>query len=88
MRKIINVFDQLDFKKNCFVKLEDYLKVKRKICEDDGGLMTPETELEEKRRFNLMDLDKSGSITWNEFVDFETANLLSKKNKASPGAHN
>ena len=51
------------------------------MAEDDGGLMTTENETEEKKRFNLMDLDKTGSITWNEFVDFETANLLSKKNK-------
>jgi hypothetical protein len=43
--------------------------------------MTTENELEEKRRFHLMDLENSGSITWNEFVNFETANLLSKKNK-------
>lgn len=69
--------DSLD----CFVNLEDYLKIKRKIAEEDGGMLTPENEIEEKRRFNLMDLDKTGTITWNEFVDFETASLLSRKNK-------
>lgn len=53
------------------------------MCEDDGGLMTNENEIEEKKRFSLMDLDNTGSITWNEFVDFETANLLSKKNKVN-----
>lgn len=87
MRKIINIFDQLDFRKNCFVKLDDYLRVKKKMAEDDGGLMTHENETEEKKRFNLMDLDKTGSITWNEFVDFETANLLSKKNKVELSNH-
>lgn len=51
------------------------------MCEDDGGLMTNENEMEEKKRFQLMDLDNTGSITWNEFVDFETASLLSRKNK-------
>lgn len=87
MRKIINIFDQLDFRKNCFVKLDDYLRIKRKMCEDDGGLMTNENEIEEKKRFSLMDLDNTGSITWNEFVDFETANLLSKKNKVELSNH-
>lgn len=57
------------------------MKIKRKIAEEDGGMLTPENEAEEKRRFALMDLDKTGTITWNEFVDFETASLLSRKNK-------
>lgn len=87
MRKIINIFDQLDFRKNCFVKLDDYIRIKKKMAEDDGGLMTTENEIEEKRRFHLMDLNNTGSITWNEFVDFETAHLLSRKNKVELSNH-
>ena len=43
--------------------------------------MTYEIELEEFRRFKLIDNDQSNAITWNEYVEFETSNLLSKKNK-------
>lgn len=57
------------------------MKVKKKIYEENGDEMTPERQLEELRRFKLMDLENTGSITWNDFVDFETANLLSKKIK-------
>jgi hypothetical protein len=67
--------------------LEDYLRVKRKIAEEDGGMLTAENEKEEIRRFHLMDLDNTGTITWNEYVDFETASLLSKKNKVYESFH-
>jgi len=43
--------------------------------------MPPEIELEEYRKFNLIDSDKSCAITWNEYVEFETASILSKRNK-------
>jgi hypothetical protein len=43
--------------------------------------MTYEIEIEEFRRFRLIDSDQSNAITWNEFVEFETSNLLAKKNK-------
>jgi hypothetical protein len=43
--------------------------------------MTYEIEIEEFRRFKLIDNDQSNAITWNEYVEFETSNLLSKKNK-------
>lgn len=57
------------------------MKVKKKLYEQEGELMDKETMLKEQRRFKLMDKDKSGSITWNEFIEFEAANLLAKKNK-------
>ena len=56
--------------------------MKRKLYEEDGDTkMTSELELEEFRRFKLIDISNSGAITWNDFVEFETADLLAKKNK-------
>ena len=43
--------------------------------------MTEEQQAHERTRFHLMDLENNGYITWNEFLDFEASELLSKKNK-------
>lgn len=51
------------------------------MYEEDGEVLTKDRELFEKARFRLIDKDKSGTITWSEFVEFEAADLLSKKNK-------
>ena len=74
--------DQKHFLSDCYVKFEDYIEVKRKLYEEEiDSKMPPEIELEEYRKFNLIDSDKSCAITWNEYVEFETANILSKRNK-------
>lgn len=57
------------------------MKIKRKMYEEDGEVLTRERETLEKARFKLIDKDRSGTITWSEFVEFEAADLLSKKNK-------
>ena len=54
--------------------------------QEKGEKMSEEDIKNEERRFRLIDMDDSGTITWNEFVDFETADLLSKKNKVK-GQH-
>ncbi|CAF0733223.1 unnamed protein product [Brachionus calyciflorus] len=87
MRKIINLFDELDFKKNCYVTFGDYMNVKQKLYEKDGEVMSVDKYQEEERRFRLIDKDSSGSITWNEFCEFEAANLLAKKNKIELSNH-
>lgn len=69
------------FNKDCYVNYDDYMKIKRKMYEEDGEVLTKEKELLEKSRFKLIDKDLSGTITWSEFVEFEAADLLSKKNK-------
>jgi Ca2+-binding EF-hand superfamily protein len=51
------------------------------MYDEDGETLTKEKEIVEKSRFKLMDKDKSGTITWSEFVEFEAADLLSRKNK-------
>ncbi len=43
--------------------------------------MNVQDQEEEIRCFKLMDNDNTGFITWTEYLDFEVANLLTKKNK-------
>lgn len=43
--------------------------------------MNDQEQEEEIRCFKLMDNDNTGFITWTEYLDFEVANLLTKKNK-------
>lgn len=61
------------------------MSIKQKLYEQDGELMTEQRRLVEEQRFNLIDKDNSGTITWSEFVEFEAANLLAKKNKVCFG---
>lgn len=63
------------------MNIDDYMNIKRKMYDEDGETLTKEKEIVEKSRFKLMDKDKSGTITWSEFVEFEAADLLSRKNK-------
>lgn len=51
------------------------------MYQEDGEVFNKEKEVMERARFSLIDKDGSGTITWNEFVEFEAADLLSKKNK-------
>lgn len=38
------------------------------MYEDEGEELSQEKEKAEKARFNLIDKDLSGTITWSEFV--------------------
>ena len=67
--------------KECIVRCNQYINVKKEILEQYGQDMTPQEEDQERRRFILMDTDHSGSITWNEFINYEAPSLLSIKNK-------
>lgn len=73
--------DEIIIFKDCYVNFEDYMKIKQKMYEEDGEVLTREKEYLEKARFKLIDKDQSGTITWSEFVEFEAADLLSRKNK-------
>ncbi len=66
---------------DCLVKCNEYIRLKKKICEGYGEPMSLLEEDTERRHFLLMDTDHSGSITWNEFINYEAPSLLSKKNK-------
>lgn len=60
---------------------DDFIKVKKRLLEEDGDVMTSEKYFQEETKFRLMDKDSSGSITWNDFFQYETANLIARKNK-------
>jgi hypothetical protein len=59
------------------------MQAKRLLYAQNFEEMTEEDEIEEERRFRLMDYNNCGFITWNAFIEFEAANLISKKNKVS-----
>jgi hypothetical protein len=62
----------------------DYMKVKKELFRNDHGrLWSPDEELEEKRRFHLIDTDNSGTVAWSEFINYEAAQLLIRKNKVN-----
>ncbi len=57
--------------------------MKKRTAQKNGDTMSAERLRDEERRFRLIDVNNSGSISWNEFVDFESAEILSKKNKVT-----
>lgn len=65
----------------CYVTFDDFIKVKKKALEDNGDVMTEDNYLQEEIKFRFMDKDSSGSITWNQFLQYETASLIARKNK-------
>ena len=83
MRKIISIYEVLDARKDSYVRLSDYIAAKRKLYEENLEEMTPELKEKEINRFRLIDLNNHGIITWNEFIEFEAADLLAKKNKVN-----
>lgn len=65
------------------MKFDDYICVKRKLLEANGDEMTDEKYLDEEKKFRHMDTENSGSITWNEFLKYESASLIARKNKVN-----
>jgi hypothetical protein len=57
------------------------MHAKRILYAENFEEMTEEIDLEEERRFRLIDYNNLGFITWNAFIEFEAANLISKRNK-------
>ena len=55
--------------------------MKKTLYEEYGQKMSSKEEEAERKRFVLMDTDHSGSITWNEFINYEAPSLLPFKNK-------
>jgi len=66
---------------DCYVKFDDYIDVKRQIYQEKNEIITDELLAEEKIKFKLMDVHSQGHISWSEYLVFETAEILSKKNK-------
>lgn len=59
------------------------MRAKKKLYEQNFDEMTPELEQEEERKFRLMDSENHGFITWSDFIEFEAADILAKRNKVS-----
>ena len=63
------------------MKYDDYITVKKQLYEEKNEKITEQILAEEKIKFKLIDVDSNGYITWNEYLEFETAEILSKMNK-------
>ena len=65
-----------------YVTYDEYMSATNKLFrEDTGYAMSDEQMMHEKATYHMMDYRNAGFITWNEFCDYEVANLLTKKNK-------
>jgi hypothetical protein len=84
MRNLIEIYDKLDIRNNSFVDYESYIKVKREMyIMEEKEPMNDDQEREEEKRFKLIDIRNNYLISWDDFISFETLNLLSKKNKVN-----
>ena len=63
------------------MKYDDYITVKKQLYEEKNEKITEQILAEDKIKFKLIDVDSNGYITWNEYLEFETAEILSNMNK-------
>lgn len=54
---------------------------KRCYADEDGGTLPKESLQEDLARFHRIDKDNTGSITWWEFINFESIRILKKRSK-------
>ena len=63
------------------MNLEYYIRITEEMVIENGDLFDEERKIEEINRFKLIDSNNRGHFTWNEYLEFKTGELLSKRNK-------
>lgn len=59
------------------ISIEEFLNIRRDEFHKQFGVEMTEDDIEvAKQRFKLIDTDKSGSIDWDEFVNYECMRKL------------
>ncbi|XP_033636782.1 PHD finger protein 24-like [Asterias rubens] len=86
MIELMEVFDMADIDSDSTISLEEFMRYRKKVFRDreDRDMMRYEEE-DEKNQFTAIDTDRTGSLSWWEFLSHEAVrrlSSLSKKNLA------
>jgi len=64
------------------MSLEDYLDYRKRAYKDRNGCSIPKPDIQdEMAQFHRLDKENAGSITWWEFLNYESAKVLQKRGK-------
>ena len=66
------------------ISLEDYLDFRKRVIYEFTNIEMKRDQIqEETMTFHRVDKDNTGSITWWEFINFETTRILQQRHKVS-----
>ncbi|KAK3098733.1 hypothetical protein FSP39_022535 [Pinctada imbricata] len=85
--ELFQLYESLDrhqITQDTSVSLEEYLDYRRRVHkEEQNDDMSQAKIQEETARFHKVDRDNTGSITWWEFINYESINVLQRRSKNS-----
>ncbi|XP_071843243.1 PHD finger protein 24-like [Apostichopus japonicus] len=77
MQELMDIFDQCDVDQDATISLDEFLKYRTMaIKQGEGREITQEEIREEQVKFQTMDSDLGGSISWWEFLNHEALRRL------------
>ncbi|XP_064625182.1 PHD finger protein 24-like isoform X2 [Lineus longissimus] len=84
MEELMDTFDKLDLNRDTSVSLEEFLTFKKRqyleeVCEE----IDSDTLENMKREFRIMDADRTGTLDWWEFLNYESVKMLEKRSKVA-----
>lgn len=84
LHNLFSSLDRYEVAQDSSIGLEDFMEYrKRCYADEDGGTLPKESLQEDLARFHRIDKDNTGSITWWEFINFESIRILKKRSKNS-----
>lgn len=84
IQNLMSLFERNEVVRDSSISLEDYLDFRKRVhYELTNSEMTREQIQEETMTFHRVDKENTGSITWWEFLNFETTRILQQRNRNS-----
>ncbi|XP_061193286.1 uncharacterized protein LOC133201504 [Saccostrea echinata] len=84
LHNLFSSLDRYEVAQDSSIGLEDFMEYRKRCYGDqDGGEVPKDALQEDLARFHRIDKDNTGSITWWEFINFESIRILKKRNKNS-----
>ncbi|CAH1773900.1 unnamed protein product [Owenia fusiformis] len=82
MFQLMEDFDIYDIDKDSTISLDEFLKYKNEQYQKRFGCEMPfEDEETERRRFKIMDKNKTETLDWWEFLNYESTHILTTRSK-------
>lgn len=84
MCNLMAMFERHEVMRDSSISLEDYLDFRKRVYNElTNSEMERDQIQEETRTYHRVDKDSTGSITWWEFLNFETTRILQQRHKNS-----
>ncbi|XP_060068517.1 PHD finger protein 24-like [Ylistrum balloti] len=79
---LLDSFEKYDLTQDSSISLEEYLTYRKRAYKDTHTVSLPKAELQdEMAQFHRLDKENSGSVTWWEFLNYESIKILLRRGK-------